>query len=278
VCAFAILSNHLHLVLRIAAERIAALSDDEVLERVRRLCPSSLKRLDRMQDDRRKRLIETWRERLSSLSWFMGKLDEHIARLANAEDGCNGRFWQGRFKANALLDEGALLTCMAYVDLNPVRAGAAEGLEDSSWASIRQRLQEAAAALGQEGTKPSGEAGTGAKDEPEPSQGPELAPMNDEERGGREPLPLTLSQYIDLLRWTCGAARQEERGSGTAAPSGLVTRCGLEPDGWLAGVEGFGGLGGHVGHPSRLKQRADKLGRRWLKGQGHSVMSYSLTL
>src|SRR3546814_12925107 len=83
------------------------------------------------------------RSRLSDLSWFMRSLSEPIARRANAEDHCKGRFWEGRFKCQALLDESAVLAALAYVDLNPVREALCQTLEDSAHAmgsaSCRER-------------------------------------------------------------------------------------------------------------------------------------------
>ena len=63
---------------------------------------------------------------------FLCGIDDYTGK--NYE--CTGRFWEGRFKCQRLMDEGAILACMAYVDLNPVRAKLAETLEDSAFTSV----------------------------------------------------------------------------------------------------------------------------------------------
>ena len=87
-------------------------------------------------------MIARYRKRLFSISWFMRCLSEPIARQANAEDDVTGRFWEGRFKSQALLDEASVIAAMAYVDLNPIRAGMAETPEESDYTSIQQRVLE----------------------------------------------------------------------------------------------------------------------------------------
>lgn len=147
ISAYAIMSNHYHLVIRIQKHRAIALSLTEVAQRWTQLycLPCLAQRfaanesLTDAESVQAIQQIEERRSRLYDLSWFMRCLNEPIARMANQEDDCTGRFWEGRFKSQALLDEKAELQAMAYVDLNPVRAKAAQSLEDSDFTSIQAR-------------------------------------------------------------------------------------------------------------------------------------------
>jgi REP element-mobilizing transposase RayT len=150
LCAYAVMSNHVHVVLHIALARANRWSDLEVCVRWHRLfngtsLSQKLVRGEQLQEFELPvlaRLVQEWRSRLASISWFMKCLNEPLARLANEEDGCTGKFWESRFKSQALLDEKALAACLAYVDLNPVRAGIAETPEASEHTSIRRRIQQ----------------------------------------------------------------------------------------------------------------------------------------
>jgi hypothetical protein len=138
--SYSILSNHFHLVLHIDSPAARSWSDAEVVARYARVFPRVAGRWPGLSPERQAQCVALWRARLADLSWFMRCLNESIARRANREDGCTGHFWEGRFRSQALLDEAALLTCMCYVDLNPIRAGLADSLPTSDFTSIQQRL------------------------------------------------------------------------------------------------------------------------------------------
>ena len=147
LCAYALMGNHYHLVVKLNPEASHSWSDTDIVERWTQLfagpaLAQKVLRGDRLSPSESmqvKRLTELWRERLGDLSWFMRCLNEYIARKANAEDQCTGHFWESRFKSQALLDDTALITAMAYVDLNPVRAGIAARIPESDYTSAQAR-------------------------------------------------------------------------------------------------------------------------------------------
>ena len=149
VLTYAILSNHLHVILRSRPDVLANLTDQEVAIRWLRVFPG--RRIEehlaepseidvkRVLSD--PKLLAKIRTRLSDISWFMRALAEPIARIANREDECTGRFWEGRFKAQRIVDDAGLLACAMYVDLNPVRAAMACSLEESLHTSVHDRIE-----------------------------------------------------------------------------------------------------------------------------------------
>jgi len=104
VCAYSIMSNHYHVVLHINIAQAQGWSTDEVINRwhqlyggfalsQRYLSGTTLGKAELATLNER---AEVWRERLMNISWLMRTVNERIARQANAEGQCTGRFW-GRF-------------------------------------------------------------------------------------------------------------------------------------------------------------------------------------
>ena len=253
--AYAVMSNHVHIVLHVASQAAETWSDSEVAERWVRLFPVRVnevidedlcqEKVRRLQGDP-ERMAEL-RSRLGSLSWFMRCLNEPIARQANREDGCTGRFWEGRFKCQALLDEQAVLSCMTYVDLNPIRAGIATDLSASEHTSIFQRLQRTK-------TKPA-------------SLNARLRPMVGAWQAPA--LPLRTVDYLELVDWSGRIVREGKRRTIAAEVSSVLDQLGLQKRQWHAQVMDIESRYWRaVGTAESLAAKARALGQRWLKGAG----------
>lgn len=231
IAAYAVMSNHYHVVLHVDPARSATWSDDEVIQRWTRIYRGSLlaqyylggKVLSDAEQSLLASLVARWRRRLCNLSWFMRCLNEYLARRANAEDGCKGRFWEARFKSQALLDESALLSCMTYVDLNPIRAGIADSLQDSDFTSIQYRIQQVSTA-----------AARNSSDEQDQNFTPRLMPFAETMRQHQDfaAIPCNLKDYLDLVDWTGRVVRPDKKGSIKATTPRLLSTLGLSSSEW----------------------------------------------
>ena len=274
VCAYAVMSNHYHLVLRVNTAQAEAWSDQEVAEQWMKLFSGSLlvqRWLARTLDDiaseqRALEIIALWRKRLCDLSWFMRCLNEHLARRANEEDGCTGRFWEGRFKTQALLDEAAVLACMAYVDLNPIRAGIADLPEESAHTSIQQRIRELAAGSSRSAGKT------------DDTKKPQLLPMLDAGNADSDNpdtvLGYRLMDYLELIDWTGRATRQGKRGAIDRAAPKILQRLGIDTAMWLRHMRPRRNrMLAALGAVAQLRQYIEATGRKWLVDQKSAVLT-----
>jgi hypothetical protein len=288
VAAYAVLSNHYHVVVRIDRERALAWSLDEVLERWTRLYSGPFL-VTRYLSEARGQMIEAevakvqeigedYRARLHDLSWFMRTLNEHIARQANAEDGVKGRFWEGRFKSQALLDEKALLAAMAYVDLNPVRAGIAESPEGSDYTSIKERIC---------GMGPKAESEVLAQEHP-PEPDPEIPALDGQtlqtekqtrllplaalmpfDATSKTPwaIPFAFEDYLELVDWTGRAMRSDKRGQIPAGYPRILDRLGIDPGRFIGYSERLlKEFGTAVGAPAAMVDLCARRQTKYLHG------------
>jgi hypothetical protein len=193
-------------------------------------------------------------------------MNEHLALKANAEDNCKGRFWEGRFKSQALLDEGALLTCMSYVDLNPIRAGLAETPEGSDFTSIQERIEIYAKQQ---------KAKQGSEHQPTKLQSFKGTQANNLAKE----IDFELSDYLRLVDWTGRAIREDKKGAipGDLAP--ILERIGLNPDAWLKSVKYYNRHYFSVlGAIDRIKAYAQMQEKNWQRGQRAVQRSYRIVI
>ncbi|MBH0014518.1 hypothetical protein I6F66_20940 [Pseudoalteromonas sp. NZS100_1] len=165
-----------------------------------------------------------------------------MARRANKEDNCTGRFWEGRFTSQALLDEASLAACMAYVDLNPIRAKMANTPEESDHTSVQKRL-------------------THARDGKQPKQLLRFAGMPRQimPKG----LPFELKSYLELVELTGRCIREDKRGYIESAHLPLLERVNISPENWLKLTTQFTRVfHGAVGSPTSQASYCENLNRK----------------
>ncbi|ADN75069.1 protein of unknown function DUF1568 [Ferrimonas balearica DSM 9799] len=260
VCAYAVMSNHTHVVLCVDPEQAEDWDTMTVLKRwytlfsgtplTQRYCQTDerepMPKAERLKAELQ---AETYRQRLTDISWFMRALNEPIARMANREDGCTGRFWEGRFKSQALLDEQALLSCMAYVDLNPIRADIAKTPETSEHTSIRLRIK---AAL--KGLQPFA-----------------LKPFRSSEHDNEAALPCHLNDYLELVEHTGRALSMDKPGRIPEQAPALAQRLGISMANWLTLTQGFEyQFGCRVGTLPSLRRSQSHAGLIRIRGSGNA--------
>jgi REP element-mobilizing transposase RayT len=287
VCAYAIMANHYHTVLRTRPDIVAGWSDREVATRWLRLFPThdTLTGTELPPTEEQisalaaclERIAEL-RKRLSNLSWFMGRLNEFIARAANKEDEVKGRFWESRFKCQALLDEAAIAACMVYVDLNPIRAGSAATPEESDFTSIQERIRAWHKEKMDSGTSSSPQKlETTAECIPDNSNTSTcwLCPIQSDARR-RGILQMTTAEYIDLIDKSGRILRSDKQGAMDADLEPILLRLGANPDVWLDTVSRFGSkFRLAAGLLSNLRSYANRLGKRWLSGISAARLSFA---
>ncbi|WP_148864034.1 transposase [Marinobacter fonticola] len=261
VCAYAVMSNHVHLVLHINQAEADQWSLRSTIERWHHLFKGTIFSQRYLQGESLRDIeqqileeqVEIWRARLQDISWFMRCLNEDIARRANLEDNCTGRFWEGRFKSQALLDEQALAACLAYVDLNPIRAGIAKMPETSDFTSVRIRVRQY---LNDTDNLPGLFPFAGY-------------PRQDMPVG----LPFRLEDYLELVDWTGRQLRAGKKGHIPENVPPILDRLAIEPKHWLYMSRSFESqFKGLVGTAFNLKAACQQLGYRRTVGLGRCQM------
>jgi REP element-mobilizing transposase RayT len=242
VCAYAVMSNHTHLVLHVDLEKVKAWSKIEVIKRWHQLHSGTLlthrfiacsESLNPFELNTLYQTVEIYRQRLCDISWFMRDLNEVVARQANKEDECTGRFWEGRFKCQALLGEAALLAAMAYVDLNPIRAKMASTPETSAHTSVFHRIEH-------------------LKQSKQPAY---LLPfIGNSRKNIPKGLPFELDNYLQLVEMSGRAQHPNKRGKIEDNQFPLLNRLGINEQQWINLTSNLEKrFKGPIGNPNQLR-------------------------
>ncbi len=247
ICAYAVMSNHYHLVVFINEKEAKEWVDEEVVKRWAALFPRDAHKFEKLDEtSNRLKLIEC-RKHLVDISWFMRCINETIARWSNQEDNCTGRFWEGRFKSQALLDEGAVLAAMAYVDLNPIRAKVALTPETSEFTSIFERISFLKASVNRKNKK--------VENTKQPHNLMWFTNSTQKKEPVTPSIEFKLSDYLELVDQTGRILREDKKGAIPESLSPMLHRLNLSSKGWMNMVKNLeGNFFTGIGHESILAQ------------------------
>ncbi|MDZ7760645.1 MAG: transposase [Desulfovermiculus sp.] len=130
VLGFCLMGNHFHLLVTMRPE--GEVTDEEVRESFQR----------RYGDEYTLMIgqIPFYRQKWTSLSEYVKEIKQGFTRAYNKKRGRKGTFWAERFKSVIVEKGETLINCLAYVDLNPVRAGLVDRPEAYRWSSLGYRF------------------------------------------------------------------------------------------------------------------------------------------
>jgi putative transposase len=133
VLGFSILGNHFHLLVRMHPE--SSYSEEDVRERYDRRYGQE--RAAALDDDQ----MEELRKKMADLSEYVKEIKQDFSRYYNKVHRKKGYFWSERFKSVIVENGETLINCLAYIDLNPVRAGLVARPEEYRWCSLGYHVQ-----------------------------------------------------------------------------------------------------------------------------------------
>jgi hypothetical protein len=131
ILGFSIMGNHFHILVKVIPEY--QFTDAEILKRYVEFYGDVREFADG--------LIPSLREKLASLSEFVREIKVGFARYYNRRHNRRGYFWGDRFKSVIIEKGETLINCLAYIDLNPLRAGLVKRPEEYRWNSLGYHVQ-----------------------------------------------------------------------------------------------------------------------------------------
>ena len=297
ICGYSVMSNHLHIILRTRPDLIEEMTPENIAKRWYKLFPKRRKKNGMPEEPtdveisaivNNESKLNELQERLGSISWLMRCINEYIAKLSNNEDKCKGRFWEGRFSCQRILDEAGLLACMTYVDLNPVRARAELTPEESTYTSGCDRIKakqakEKLRILERRDmlNKPSESKENNKRIEIEIKTSKSANWLNPIEKSKDKKglLSISLDEYIEILDITGREIREGSKGYIPSHLKPIFQRLEINEEKWVKTVKSYGSLFYRVsGKVDSIAEAAKEAGRSWLKGLSVSKQVFKVNL